>query len=172
MKEYNVIGVDVDDVLVNFNELVLDKVNKRFNTNYKIEELEWNFVNLSPKHKDYAHQLFSDPDFFKTLEISSDGRSFLMELIKRDKEVILVTSIHPYVAHLRYDMFKEFDFDFIYTSRKDLVNVDVLIDDSPSNAAAAKNDFYLLTKPWNINMKHNFRIEKLEDFLRVLDNKN
>lgn len=168
MNKQITIGLDVDDVLIEFNKHILSFVNERFNMNYKIENLTWDFNNLQPEHREEAHKLFSCREFFKTLELPSYSKLLIKQLQDLELNVVLITSVHPNVADLRYKMFEDLDVDYIYTKRKDLVKVDLLVEDSPTNALKAQSPVVILKQPWNKHLEEE-GFEFIDNITELLD---
>lgn len=153
-----VIGIDVDDVLVDFNVLIVEEVNKRFNVDYRLNDVFVDFTNMKDEHRDYAFDLFTDEAIFNKIALKEGAKDFvdtLSSLVYRGKKVdiVFVTSVFPSAIPYR-DAFLKYNFpnlanSIIYTKRKDLVNADILVEDHPVNVYERRGYSILLDKPWN-----------------------
>lgn len=149
------IAIDIDDVLLGFNKVVLNDVNDKFNTNYKLSELKWNYTNLEDEHRAYAESIYANKSVHDRLELI-DGAMDFVNWCSNYLDIIFVTSVWadaiPYRDKRLKELFGHIDYSTIYTHRKDLVKTDIMIDDSLNHVQkSTANKRLLLRKPWNDN---------------------
>ena len=159
--------IDLDDTLV-FGGY-LDLVNEYLNTNYKLEDTnEYRFEKLLPDGitKDYL-DFFSERDVYAHTKIFVNAKEVLEQLSKVYDICICSAYVFPEDTERSYIqlankykyLVKEFSFlnphNFIFTSRKDLVNCDIKIDDRIDNL---KGDCIKLL----YTARHNKDIDDLE----------
>lgn len=150
------VGLDVDDVLLEFSSHLMKKLNKKFNKNYLYEDTEWSFTHLdTEEERDYAISLFNCPKFMKTLPKIPGATSFIETLQALDCEVVFITSVQPGAATERAErLIKLFPMvpkrNLIITSRKDLVTLDILVDDCLDNLVPSQAYYnFIYKRPWN-----------------------
>ena len=148
-----IIAIDVDDVLVNFNKTVLNKVNDKFKSNYVLNEVIWNFENLGEKEYNYAHKIFDKYEVHSSLKLLPFAANFV-RLCAAHLEVVFVTSVYPAAIPYRNELLKkhfgDINYSVVYTNRKDLVHTDFMIDDSVLHVKRSPSPHkILLKKPWN-----------------------
>jgi 5'(3')-deoxyribonucleotidase len=161
--------VDVDNVLEDLNSAWVDAVNKKYGTSVSPEDIaSWDiekyFNGLS------RTQVFSplhDENFWKSLEPIDGSQVYLKKLIDDGYKVLLVTSSHPDTIQYKYKfIIKHFPYisfkDIIFTSRKQMVRGDVMIDDAPHNLEGGEYLGLLMCSPHN----KGYNAEK-QGFIRV-----
>ena len=148
--------VDVDNVLENLNDAWVNAVNDKYGTSVSPNDIaSWDiekyFEGLS------RTQVFSqlhDKDFWETLKPIDDAPDYLKKLIDDGHQVVLVTSSHPDTIGYKYRfIIKYFPYisfkDIIFTSKKQMVLGDVMIDDAPHNLEGGKYIGLLMYSPHN-----------------------
>lgn len=151
-----IIAIDVDDVVVNFNQTILERVNKHFGVDYRFNDLTWNFINLKEEHFNYAHSLFDDLGVHESLVFLDGAKEFVLEAAELC-EVVFLTSVYPKAIPYRDEMLKilfpNLEYSVIYTSRKDLVKVDIMIDDASHHVLKNNSGLVMmLSRPWNLSV--------------------
>lgn len=174
-----IIGVDVDDVLLRLNGRVIEHLNELFNTDYKYEDIDWSFSNIdNQEHLDYVDSLYRDPMFMSELELF-DGAVDFVSTLNEIGEVVFVTAVYKESMSTRKDMLKELfpficEHNTILTGRKDLIHLDVLIDDSFKNVDTCRADLkILMNRPWNkeFNSHHIKRAHTYEEVINLVKKK-
>ena len=169
------IAIDVDDVLVDFNKVILKRVNEKYGKNRKLEDVTWNFDNLPSHEREYAHSMFASPFVHADLWLT-DGALEFVEKCAKDMEVIFVTSVFTAAIYWRSILleqnFGHLDYSVVYTKRKDLVHTDFMIDDSSDhvNNSSARYSM-LLHKPWNKDDKGGIIVYSLEEAWEFIESK-
>lgn len=141
------VGIDVDDVMLENNAFAL----RYLGLNNSVEEFtEWN----APIVQQIRH-LYKDPEYVNQQPVVAGAKEFLASLLKIGCEVFFVTSVPAEVATTRIQALREkfpevSEQNILICSRKDIVNVDILIDDAPHNILNSIAKWtILIRKPWN-----------------------
>lgn len=160
------VAYDFDGVLNNLPEAWTNYLNSVFynkNDEGKTVELKYydmckNFPNIS--YSSIMRPLCSSK-FWKTVEIELGAKEALEILqVRRDVEVFIVTSTSPESWTTKYEYcFKRLLPDFpvdniILTSRKELINCNILIEDNPEFLRDFKGTKILLDKSYNKSVKN------------------
>lgn len=189
----NIIGVDIDGVLAQFNESYIDLVIKVTGKDLfpprPFAITTWNY----PEAYGYSNEevsavwkaIIASRDFWRKLQPYDDAKSFLRQLWQRDQEVYFITSrVGDHVREQTEFWLKHMGFyhpTVLISSEKGecchALKVDFYIDDKNENCVdvAMKSPItygYMLARPWNapqvaagIDIP---RIDNLDDFLKVI----
>ena len=160
--------LDCDDVLFNTNEIALEHQNKKYGSNYTIEDLStWGLT--GNEILDERLKLFSDPDFVKNQPLYPGAWEFVEELCSF-ADVSFATAVPPQCMSARAErIIKEFDVPaekVIIASDKSLLQADYLLDDSAKNIenSSAKHPV-LFRRPWNYSISGITSVSKYDDFI-------
>lgn len=158
-----IIGVDMDDVLVEYVRSFLNFNNERNKTNLSFED----FTNIS-KSVDKDNSFFRS-DFFKKMEICKDAAKVIKKLAEKNNLFIVTArqaewkdSTEKFVNENFPNCFRGIFFagDIHKTGKKkeDIYDgMDVIIEDNRNHAfECAKKGMkvFLIDKPWNKNLEH------------------
>lgn len=165
------IGVDIDDTMANFTEKLLDHYNIIFNENIKKSDIiSWDVINnCNSQYKNLMMNITKTKNFYLDLELKLDVVEVLEYLIGLGHEIYIVGNpFHEFAIKDKYLWIKEnLPFikheNIIFTASKQLVNVDILIDDNPDNFNHNVNfnsDVNLVTIPILFDAPHNRQVEK------------
>lgn len=185
------VAYDFDGVLNNLPEAWTNYLNSVFYDNTseaKTVELKYydmcrNFPNIS--YSSIMWPLCSS-EFWKTVELEPGAKEALEILqVRQDVEVFIVTSTSAESWTTKYEYcFKRLLPDFpvdniILTSRKDLINCNILIEDNPEFLRGFKGTKILLDKSYNSSVKndsfkhfknHDDIIEFIKSFVNTYNN--
>jgi 5'(3')-deoxyribonucleotidase len=145
MRETNrkaVVGIDVDEILADLLTPWIKWYNKKWKDKLRIENVPWRIEQIVKKECGAA--IF---DFLKTEDVYSEvlplpgAVQFIKYLLNHEKvDLVLVTTAGggpisiPSKAKWLASTFKDLPTrNIIYTNRKELVELDFFIDDSPEN---------------------------------------
>lgn len=147
------IGIDLDDTL---NQLVPEWI-KRYNEQYN-DNLDWTTItnwniNEFVKCDKDIYKLLAENNLFADLNIQPHAREAL-EWLQRKNEIYIVTAYCPEAC---IDKAKWIERNLpsiplknlIFCNQKSLIDVDILIDDSPLNHKGFKGDYVIYEMPWN-----------------------
>lgn len=171
MKKFKLkVGLDVDDILFSCNEYAVELTNMavNFDPPLTLEEIQqWE---PSGKRIDLRLEYFKDPVFFETQPVLPGAVAFVQAL-SEIAEVFFLTAVEPEFMGIRAKKLQTY-FPFIpkeniiMSSRKDLVEMDIILDDGAHNVTASKSSYpVLMRKPWNRHMTGCLAVNNYEEFL-------
>ncbi|MBR4768400.1 MAG: hypothetical protein IK088_05435 [Lachnospiraceae bacterium] len=173
MRKYRLrIGLDVDDVLYECNSFALSLLRKKYGDDpiFDVNNIRsWGKQgNISDERIEY----FSDPEFVARQPMFKGAQKFVRELCKM-AEVFFITSVPPDCMSARA---KRLSHDFpevpvgnmLFGSRKDLVNIDILLDDAAHNISSSQASYpVLMRRPWNTSLSGILSVNSYSDFLHL-----
>lgn len=173
MRKYKLrIGLDVDDVLYECNAYALSIVNSHHPDEepITINEIKgWGEYGRRPKER---IALFSDPEFVRNQPILPGAQKFVHELTKF-ADVFFVTAVPVSCMSVRGErLLKDFPEippqNIIIGTRKDVITLDILLDDGAHNISNSKAAYpVLLRRPWNMDMTGLLSVNSYGDFLQL-----
>ena len=114
------------------------------------------------------------PKFFAVQPVIQGAVDFINELQKR-AEVFIITAVKPEFMGIRAErLMQEFPMipaeNIIMGSRKDLVHVDVLLDDGAHNIVSSSSAYLVLfRRPWNQHMSGCLSVNTYDEFITLVD---
>jgi len=173
LRKYRLrVGLDVDDVLYECNAYALSILNERYPDEepMTINEIKgWGEYGRHPKER---IALYSDPEFVKNQPILPGAQKFVRELSKF-ADVFFVTAVPVKCMSARGERLLQ-DFpevppeNIIIGTRKDVVSLDILLDDGAHNISNSKAAYpVLLRRPWNMDMSGLLSVNSYGDFLHL-----
>ena len=175
MKKFKLkVGIDVDDVLFQCDSYAVELANRDygFKPPLHINELEsWG---ISGKRTDVIFQYFNQKEFFISQPLVPGAAEFVKELSLR-AEIFFITAVAPEFMSIRAErLVREFPEvpkeNIIMGYRKDMINVDVLLDDGAHNVIMSKSTYpVLMRKPWNRHMTGCLAVNSYEEFLSLIE---
>ncbi len=173
MRKYKLrIGLDVDDVLYDCNAYALSIINANHPDEepISINEIKgWGEYGRRPKER---IALYSDPEFVRTQPVFPGAQRFVHELTKF-ADVFFVTAVPVACMSARGERLMN-DFpeippeNIIIGTRKDVISLDILLDDAAHNISNSKAAYpVLLRKPWNMDMSGILSVNSYNDFLQL-----
>lgn len=149
------IGIDFDNVLANSTSVYLELFNKLVSTNYKLNDIrDYNICKILPnKYDNLVRRLWQDKFIWDNIQPLSDSQTYTSLLAKKH-ELYVITASTPSVIDWKFNWLKKnYPFlkeeNFIVIRDKQLINIDVLIDDYEINLINGNYKGILLNKPWN-----------------------
>ena len=175
MKKYRLrVGLDVDDILYVCNAYALERLNQKYNIDppYTIYDIRgWG---ESGTRMDERIAYFSDPEFVKNQPIYEGAKEFVHRLATR-AEVFFVTAVPPACMSARAMRLVE-DFpeippeNILIGTRKDMVSLDILLDDGAHNITRTPATYpVLFRRPWNTHLSGLLSVNSYDDFLHLVD---
>jgi guanylate kinase len=143
MRKYRLrIGLDVDDILYECNSYALDILRRKYGDS-PVFDIN-NIKSWGPQGTvaDERLELFSDPEFVLSQPLVNGAQRFVRDLC-RIADVFFITSVPPQCMSARAKRLSE-DFpdvpsgNIIMGTRKDLVNIDILLDDASHNISSSQ----------------------------------
>lgn len=169
------IALDCDDTIYNCNPYAIQLLNEEKGTKYTVEDCKkWISTSGRLRGVNERAKYFNDPVFYETEPVLPNAQDFVKKLCKI-AEVFIITAVPANCASARMQAiardFPEINPDnIIIANRKDVVEVDILLDDGSHNIINAKAKYpVLMRKPWNKDLSGNLAVNNYDDFLHFVD---
>lgn len=171
MKKKISVALDCDDTLYECNKQALTLLNKKNKTSYQVEDIHsWGVLG---NELDERLAYFEDPEFYQTQPVMEGAQEFVRELSKI-AEVFIATSTPPQCMGQRISRvvkdFPEIPVENIFMgSKKNLLHVDVLLDDGLHNIRESNADYpVLFRQPWNQSASGILSVNTYKEFLTLI----
>ena len=166
------VGVDVDDVLYECIQYAIDCANRDHKYNPPIVIGEVKDWGPSGKRTDIVMEYFEKPQFFMKQPVREGAKAF-MEALSNIAEVFILTAVKPAFMGIRaLRLLKDFNISedhLIMGYRKDMINVDVLLDDKPQNILSTPAAYPVLySRPWNDDVTGCFKVKNYIEFINLI----
>lgn len=173
MRKYRLrVGLDVDDTLYDCNDYALEIVNARHPDEKPVSINEITEWGRCGRYADERMALFSDPEFVRTQPVISGAVKFVRELSKL-ADVFFITAVPAGCMTARAERLMH-DFpeipaeNTIIGTRKDVMALDILLDDGAHNISSSRAAYpVLLRKPWNTHLSGLLSVNCYDDFLHL-----
>lgn len=139
-KRKPIIGIDLDDVCWDFLEAWIERHNEITEDDVVLDDIKgWDIGQYIKRgSKEMLFYILEQSDFWQTVQPKTDSSKYLKQLIEDGYEVYIVTTTSHKVLHNKMVRFLDLypfmdDKQVITTSRKQLIDVDILVDDNPDN---------------------------------------
>ncbi len=167
------IGVDVDDVLYACNQHAIDLLAIENGLDpLSIHDLNaWGEVGGI---LDERIKYFSRADFVESQPILPGAQEFIRKLSERG-EVFIATAVGSACMTARAErVIRDFpeipERNIIIASRKDMLSLDILLDDGAHNILGTSASYpVLFRRPWNHHLMGLLAVNNYDDFLRLVD---
>jgi 5'(3')-deoxyribonucleotidase len=162
------IGVDVDEVLADFQGAGLEIANEAFGTKKTILDLEdWGFFeHFTDEEQAYLRAECEQPGFCSSLRVLPGAQEGIRRL-REIGRVFIVTSpftSHTWVSEREWWLKKHFGFakdDLIHTSAKYKVDLDAFLDDRPKNVVQWSERYpSRLAMLWPLHNTRQYQLDK------------
>ena len=175
MKKYRLqIGLDVDDILYDCNAYALERLNREEGIEPPLRIYDIHGWGRGQNRADGRIRYFSDPDFVASQPILPGAREFVRQLTDV-AEVFFVSAVPPACMSARALRLRE-DFpevpaeNILLGTRKDLVRLDILLDDGAHNISHSPATYpVLFRKPWNTHLSGLLSVNTYDDFLHLVE---
>ena len=175
MKKYRLqIGLDVDDVLYDCNAYALEWLNREENIQPPLRLYDIQGWGMEQSRADGRIRYFSEPEFVRTQPVLPGAKEFVRALCDV-AEVFFVSAVPPSCMSARALRLRE-DFpevpaeNILLGTRKDLVRLDILLDDGAHNISHSPATYpVLFRKPWNKHLSGLLSVNTYEDFLHLVE---
>ncbi|MEG1925304.1 MAG: hypothetical protein RR415_06125 [Ruthenibacterium sp.] len=166
MQKIKTIGWDMDGVLFNFAKRYAEMYT---NTHPEEPVTETDIIqnwDVSKTTK-YGDKLWKLPHFFSGMEAYSEMAE-LFRWCYCHYECYVITTAPHYVLAEKTNLMKKIcpefsDWDIFFCNRKDMVSVDILIDDAPHNAKNCKENCIVVDMPYNKGIECVARVKNAGD---------
>lgn len=175
MKKYRLrVGLDVDDILYDCNAYALQCLNEREGIAPPLTIYDIRGWGTSGARADERISYFSDPEFVAHQPMFAGAKEFVRRL-SSVADVFFVTAVPPACMSARalrlVEDFPEIPPEHILIgTRKDMVNLDILLDDGAHNITRTPATYpVLFRRPWNTHLSGLLSVNSYEDFLHLVD---
>jgi len=151
-----VIGIDLDDVLWDTLTAWLDRYNEVTDDDVSTFDVKsWDIAQYIKKgNRDILFYVLEQDDFWETVKPKPKSQEYLKQLIDDGYDIYIVTA--SYYKNLRKKMERFFELypflnfsNVIITSTKQMIDLDLLIDDNPENLCDGSYRKILFDAPHN-----------------------
>ncbi|MBE6555185.1 MAG: hypothetical protein E7663_02975 [Ruminococcaceae bacterium] len=175
MKKYRLrIGLDVDDILYDCNAYALARLNREESIDPPLSIYDIRGWGEGQSRVDGRLKYFGDPDFVREQPVLEGAKDFVRRLCAV-ADVFFVTAVPPAcmsarALRLRAD-FPEVPAEHILIgTRKDMVSLDILLDDGAHNIEHTPATYpVLFRKPWNTHLSGLLSVNSFDDFLHLVE---
>ena len=166
-------ALDVDDVLLECIPYAIKLANEKykFDPPLTIHEVDrWGKLGT---RADVIFEFFTE-EFFRSQPVIEGAKEFVHKLSQMT-EVFICTSVYPEFMSIRAEMimreFPEIPPENIYmASRKDKLNVDILLDDGMHNVIKSNAAYpILMRRPWNQSATGMLAVNNYDEFLKLVE---
>ncbi len=173
MRKYRLrVGLDVDDTLYDCNAYALSIINSRYPDEEPITINEITGWGDYGRRADERIALYSDPEFVKNQPILLGAQKFVRELA-RHADVFFITAVPACCMSARAERLIQ-DFpeipaqNIIIGTRKEIMQLDILLDDGAHNISKSRAAYpVLFRKPWNNHLSGLLSVNSYSDFLHL-----
>jgi 5'(3')-deoxyribonucleotidase len=155
-----VVGIDIDDTMTNHCESWFDAYNRCFKReelqDLKLEDAyKWDFYkDWEEEDKERLFNALHSEEYFKNLQLKPDVQDIILKIINSDNKVVIISAtVKEYQEEKKNWLLEQIPIlsekDIIFTADKELINVDIMIDDNIGYAPKFKCPFLLFKQPWN-----------------------
>jgi guanylate kinase len=174
MRKYRLrIGLDVDDTLYQCNAYALELLRKEKGDNPLYDVNRISMWGKQGNALDERLKYFGDPAFVRSQPLYEGAQAFVHELAQF-ADVFFITAVPPDCMSARAKRLCE-DFPEVPTdniligTRKDIVDLDVLLDDGAHNIATSRATYpVLLRRPWNNELSGLLSVNGYADFVHLV----
>jgi len=186
------IGIDIDEVIVEFVRGYLDFYNLRHNKKIKFEDVfSYNLWEVLGVPREYAFRLadeFYKTNLFENIRLVNGAKESICNLAKKH-QIFIITSRPPHIKKETESFikkhFQDINLNVVYSGDMHAANgktksqickergISLFLEDNGKYAVeCAKNGIkvFLFDKPWNQNFKHNniIRIQTWGEVLKQI----
>lgn len=151
-----VIGIDLDDVLWDLLQAWINRYNEITDDDVKVEDVKsWDVSKYTSKcSKEMLFYILEQNDFWESVNPRPNSPRYLKQLIDDGYDVVIVTASHyKNLNHKMERFFELFPFinkeQVIVTHRKQMIDMDILVDDNPANLSDSSYIKVLFDTPHN-----------------------
>lgn len=166
------IGLDIDDTLAECNGYALRLLNEKFGTKFELHDLfSWGSDAPAQERLEY----FCSPEFVRSQPLYPGAKEFVLKLLAMGAEVFFVTSVPSSVYHARVEWIKDNfpevpEKNIIMAGRKDVILLDVILDDAPHNILNSIAKYPILfRRPWNAKVTGLPSVNSYDDALNLIE---
>jgi 5'(3')-deoxyribonucleotidase len=172
------ICIDIDDVLCNLQEVVIDLFNKRYGSNYNLEDFtEYDIMNVLPTQDAIVMKdMYGEIGLYDKVKPMPGAQKALEKLINLGHQVYLVTAAIPKTYGEKVAFIKRFfpyidESHIICMKHKHLLRCDIMIEDNLQTLLAGQHYHRVLfDRPWNkFDKDWVYGISRCNSWSKILD---
>lgn len=166
-------ALDVDDVLLECVPYAIKLANEKYKFDPPLTIYEVDRWGKLGTRADVIFEFFTE-EFFRFQPVIEGAKEFVRKLSQMT-EVFICTSVYPQFMSIRAEMimreFPEIPPENIYmASRKDKLNVDILLDDGMHNVIKSNAAYpILMRRPWNQSATGMLAVNNYDEFLKLVE---
>lgn len=149
------IGIDYDSTLFNTIDVWIDLYNKKYNDKLTINDFKfWDIHKSLPKEKSNKfYSILDNNELWENIKPLNNAVEVVKDL-NEEYEVYIITATHHNHIKIKSEILLKY-FPFIEYKQiiscyyKQLINVDIMIDDNLDNLIGGKYRKILIDYPWN-----------------------
>jgi len=177
-----IIGVDIDNIIYNTTQAVLDIHFENTGERLQLEDIKSYYIEkfVSPKYRPDFHKIFLDKRVWQRVELLSYCVETIRKLHDAEHQIYFVTAADPEnIAKKARFLQRTFPFidmrkHFISTYRKQMIKLDMLIDDYQGKIIGADYKAIMFDYPWNRNIDEDkylnmFRVRGWQDVFETVE---
>lgn len=162
------IGIDLDNVLNDLNQKWLLSYSLDHNHMITVEDIHCWDIHKYVKIGKEIYSYLSDELFYILNPLSYSIE--VTERLSKEHELFIVTATSPKNMKVKFEWLEKYfshikQKNIITAYRKDLINVDLLIDDAPHNIINFPNDTIVMDYAWNRKLDNNYK--RAKDWLEI-----
>ncbi len=175
MKKYRLqIGLDVDDILYDCNAYALELLNREEGIQPPLSIYDIRSWGKGKGEADARLRYFEQPEFVASQPILPGAKEFVAQLCEV-ADVFFISAVPPACMSARAMRLAK-DFPEVPTKnillgqRKDLVQLDILLDDGAHNISHSPATYPVLFRmPWNMHLSGLLSVTCYDDFVHLVD---
>lgn len=166
------VALDCDDVLFPCMGKAVDEMNAKLGWDMTMDEVT-SWLPCGGR-VDVILECFKDPNFYESQMPYPGAQEFVAKLMEV-ADVYLLTAVPPMMMGIRANSIKKYfpdipDDHIILTSSKNLVHIDVLLDDGAHNIFSTPAKYpVLMRRPWNKNITGALAVNNYNEFLSLVE---
>lgn len=166
-------ALDVDDVLLECVPYAIKLANEKYKFDPPLTIYEVDRWGKLGTRADVIFEFFTE-EFFRSQPVIEGAKEFVRRLSQMT-EVFICTSVYPQFMSIRAETimreFPEIPPENIYmASRKDKLNVDILLDDGMHNVIKSNAAYpILMRRPWNQSATGMLAVNNYDEFLKLVE---
>lgn len=175
MQKYRLrVGLDVDDILYDCNAYALKRLCENDGITPPLTIYDIDGWGATGSAADARLRYFGDPEFVAGQPVLPGAVDFVRELSRR-ADVFFVSAVPPECMSARaMRLCRDFPWvpegNILLGTRKDLVQLDILLDDGAHNITHSPATYpVLFRKPWNTHLSGLLSVNSYGDFLHLAD---
>lgn len=168
------IGLDVDDVLFELMSSAIAIANRTPGVSIRYEEIDWGFDNLPEKAHKAMIDAINNEDLYLKQEPFPGAVLMVNELLDMGHDIVFTSAVAPQFMSARSKRLMEVfprvpPRNIILGQRKDLMCLDVLLDDAMHNVLGTRAKYpVLFRRPWNRVMDGLLSVSSYPEFIALV----